>query len=85
MAGYHKMEIPRGVFGEFSKIQEEVLEIQDSIAQNCKIMELIELSDLYGAISGYLKKHHPEITMDDLAKMAEITGRAFESGGRNAN
>lgn len=54
MAGYHLREIPRGTYGELSKIKEEIEEIEDSIAQGCKVMELVELSDLYGAIEGYL-------------------------------
>ena len=85
MAGYHLMEIPRGKFGEFSKIEEEVLEIKDAIQQNAKVMVLVELSDLYGAIDGYLRMHHPGTTMEDLATMARITGRAFENGGRHAD
>lgn len=82
MAGYHLITIPRGEFGEFSKLKEEMLEIEDSIIQGCKLMELIELSDLYGAIDGYLSKHHPGITMEDLSKMSSITQRAFRSGAR---
>ncbi len=45
-------------------------------------MALVELSDLLGAIGAYLKKYHPSITMDDLAKMREITERAFINGRR---
>lgn len=82
MPGYHLRDIPRGQFGELSKIEEEIVEIKDSIEQGCKIMELVELSDLYGAIEGYLAKHHPNVTMEDLKSMAAITGRAFRNGGR---
>jgi len=45
-------------------------------------MELVELSDLYGAIKLYLEKHHPDTTMDDLKTMSEITARAFINGFR---
>ena len=45
-------------------------------------MELVELSDLYGAIDLYLKVHHPGISMEDLAIMSRITERAFQSGRR---
>lgn len=82
MAGYHIREIKKGSYGDFSKIKEEIDEIEDSIAQGCRIMELVELSDLYGAIEGYLEKYHPFITMNDLRSMSAITKRAFESGGR---
>ncbi|BBA65304.1 hypothetical protein [Xanthomonas phage XacN1] len=82
MAGYHLREIPRGTYGELSKIKEEIEEIEDSIAQGCKVMELVELSDLYGAIEGYLGKYHPTVTMEDLRVMSSITKRAFKSGAR---
>jgi len=81
MAGYHKKHIEKGVLGEFSKVLEEVEEIKDAIDQECKIMELVELSDLYGAIELYIEnKHH--ISMADLKKMSDITKRAFKSGAR---
>ena len=45
-------------------------------------MLLTELSDLYGAIKGFLEKHHPSITMDDLRLMNERTAEAFKDGSR---
>jgi len=80
--GYHLTEIPRGLFGDSSKILEEALELKDAELQGAKIMALIELSDLYGAMQGYLEKHHPNTTMEDLAKMSAITQRAFKNGHR---
>lgn len=80
--GYHLADIPRGEIGELSKLLEEVHEAIDAEAQGVKIMTLIELSDLYGAIELYLEKHMPEFTMSDLQKMAVVTRRAFESGAR---
>lgn len=50
MAGYHLKEIPRGTLGEFSKIQEEFNEFIDAHEQKCKLMELLELSDLVGCV-----------------------------------
>lgn len=82
MAGYHLNEIPRGTNGELSKIQEELLEAVDAEQQNCKIMLLVELSDMVGAIKLYLEKHHPEVNLEDLEIMADITARAFRSGAR---
>lgn len=82
MAGYHLRDIPKGIFGELTKIEEELEEIKDSIEQKSKLMELIELSDLYGAIQGYLEKHHPGVTMEELRIMSDITQRAFRSGAR---
>ena len=80
--GYHITKIPKGVLGESSKILEEVLELQDAELQNSRIMSLVELSDLHGAILKYLEKNFSDISMADLAKMSEITQRAFESGHR---
>lgn len=80
--GYHCADIPKGELGELSKILEEVAELKDAVQQGSKIMELVELSDLYGAIKLYLSKHHPNTTMEDLAIMNAITARAFINGFR---
>jgi len=81
--GYHLSEIPRGTVGESSKILEETLELQDAERQGAKIMALVELSDLVGAIELYLRNHHPSITVEDLITMAHITRRAFDNGRRS--
>lgn len=52
-AGYHIKEIQKGVLGEYSKIIEEFEEYNDALEQNCKIMQLVELSDLIGALEHY--------------------------------
>jgi len=80
--GYHISDISKGELGEISKIQEEVDELRDAALQGSKIMELVELSDLYGAIKLYLEKHHSGHTMDDLKTMSGITARAFTNGFR---
>lgn len=80
--GYHLAKIARGEFGESSKIFEEIDEFDDALQQGSQIMALVELSDVIGAIRGFLAKHHPSITLDDLVKMSDITHRAFESGAR---
>lgn len=79
---YHLDKIEKGVYGELSKIQEEILEALDADKQNCDVMVLVELSDTIGAIEAYLEKHHPTITLDSLIKMSNITKRAFKSGQR---
>lgn len=81
-AGYHLRAIPRGVFGKLSKIREEVEEVADAEAQQVAIMVLVELSDLYGAIEGYLAEHFPDMGMSDLAAMSAVTQRAFRNGQR---
>lgn len=65
--GYHRKEIPKGVYGEFSKIEEEFLELKDACEQDAKIMELCEISDLYGAIEAYVETKG--LSMDDIKKM----------------
>ena len=82
-SGYHLTNIDKGIFGEISKIIEETQELVDAAKQKSKIMELVELSDLYGAMQGYLAKYHPMVTMEDVAKMSAITQRAFRNGYRN--
>jgi hypothetical protein len=56
MSGYHLRTIPKGVLGEISKIHEEYEEVLDAIEQGSVIMELVELSDLYGAFESYTEK-----------------------------
>lgn len=80
--GYHLTHIPRGQYGEASKIIEECMEFEDALDQNCKLMALVELSDLVGAIKGYLHFNHPTLSLKDLEDMAFVTKRAFESGDR---
>ena len=80
--GYHLVHIEKGVLGELSKIREEVEELEDAAAQGVKVMELVELSDLIGAVKAYLIKHHPSSTLADLEAMAEVTSRAFRNGRR---
>lgn len=80
---YHKREIrPQGVWGTFSKIEEEIDEIRESIEQENKILELCELADLIGAIEGYLANKYPGITLKALKDMSDATQRAFKSGVR---
>lgn len=81
--GYHIGDIPKGIYGEPSKIKEETEEFMDAVAQGSELMALVELSDLYGAMRGYLKKYHPTIKMSDLEKMSKITRRAFKNGHRS--
>ena len=84
MGGYHLADIPKGTIGQSSKILEEVLELQDAEAQGCKIMGLVELSDIVGAVELYLEKNFPDISMKDLKRMSKITRRAFEDGTRKS-
>lgn len=81
--GYHLSEIRRGVYGELSKIVEELDEALDAENQKNSIMVLVELSDIIGAIDGYLlKKYEGKIGLADLIQMSLATSRAFRDGTR---
>jgi len=81
--GYHLTDIPKGEYGQLSKVIEEALELKDAMEQGQKIMCLVELSDILGAIEGYLEKHYGDtVTVTDLFNMSNATKRAFETGQR---
>ncbi len=81
-SSYHLKEIEKGILGEASKVREETEEFLDAVEQGCKIMALVELSDLIGAVKAYLNKYHPEVSLGDLELMESLTARAFKSGRR---
>lgn len=56
MPGYHLREIPRGTFGEYSKVEEEFEEFLDALEQNCNIMAFMELGDFLLALESYYLK-----------------------------
>lgn len=79
--GYHVTHITKGLFGEASKIEEEFQEWKAAINQEVKVLELVELSDLIGAIEGYVVNKF-SMTLDDLVKMKNLTAKAFLDGTR---
>ena len=79
--GYHLRQIPKGVYGEASKIIEEAMEFKDAMEQGSVVMGLMELADLVGAIKEYVM-NLGSLTLQDLEKMADITERAFRNGAR---
>jgi len=70
---FHKRKIKKGVFGELSKIQEELDEAFDAEEQGQDLVLIIELSDLVGACAGVAKKYG--ITLKQLVKFAELRSR----------
>lgn len=80
MAGYHLRKINKGVLGELSKIKEELEEAEDAQSQGVKIMLLVELSDMIGAIKAVAEKNGS--SLEDLLAMQAVTERAFKSGER---
>ena len=80
--GYHRYEIHKGELGDLTKVVEEVCEMVDAAHQGNKVMVLVELADLVGAIQAYLDRHHKGLRVYDLQTMAEATKRAFAEGYR---
>lgn len=81
--GYHLREIKtKGVYGDVSKVYEELEEFEESLEQGCKIMALLELSDAYGALEAVAVKMG--FNMEDLRKMSCATKRAFQDGTRES-
>ena len=81
MPGYHVREIQtQGRFGEPSKIREEVEELEEALEQQNRILAICELADIYGAVEAVADALG--VTMEDVAKMAAATKRAFEDGSR---
>jgi hypothetical protein len=79
--GYHVKKINKGVLGETSKIREELEELEDSLEQGNRIMALLEMSDIYGALEALVRSFGLE--MEDLKIMSEATIRSFISGERS--
>lgn len=78
--GYHLYSIPKGKLGDISKIKEEIEEYEDALKQDCKIMAMVELSDIYGALEALAENYN--LSMQDLATFSNITKRAFINGVR---
>lgn len=78
--GYHKRKIIKGVLGEFSKIKEEFMELEDAHEQGCSMLILCELSDLMGAIESYIEKNN--LSLQDLIQFSNMTKSAFKEGKR---
>lgn len=83
--GYHLVAIQKGELGELSKIQEELDELKDAMAQGSRIMAAVELADLVGALEAFMDRHLPGTTLDDLRKFSAITQRAFQNGRRQSH
>lgn len=79
---YHKKEISRGVYGEFSKVVEEFEELSDAFEQKDVILQLVEISDLLGAIEGYLESFG--VTLGDAISFSNKTKEAFRAGTRQS-
>lgn len=80
---YHLRPIQtQGIFGQTSKIKEELEELEEALEQDNRILALCELADLYGALEGFAVTLGTN--MLEVSKMAEATKKAFISGNRKA-
>jgi hypothetical protein len=79
---YHTRHIPKGVYGELSKVFEECDELKDADEQGNPILVLNELADIVGAIDGFVEKYHG-MGIEDVIKMMRLNQKAFESGHRS--
>lgn len=79
---YHKVEIKRGIIGEFSKIQEEFDELLDAIEQEDKVLQICELTDLIGAIECFSESKF-NLSLEDLIKFSNKTKIAFKEKKEN--
>lgn len=81
--GYHIKKIEtKGIYGEPSKIREELEEFEESMEQGNRIMALLELSDIYGALEAIAVKMNSN--MSELRIMSCATKRAFQNGLRES-
>lgn len=79
--GYHLRPIvTEGVYGEPSKIREELEELEEALDQDNRILALCELADLYGALEAVAESLGT--SMLEVSQMAAATRRAFQDGSR---
>lgn len=80
--GYHLRKIKTiGIYGEISKIKEELEELEEALEQDNKILAMCEIADLYGAVEEFAARYY-NLGMSDIAKMSDSTKRAFRDGSR---
>lgn len=80
---YHNIELPKGKYGEFSKVEEEFLELKDAWGKGSPVQSLVEAADLIGAIEGFVETQFKgTVTLADLLKMANDTKDEFKAGRR---
>lgn len=68
--GFHKRNITKGIYGQLSKIREELEEAEDALEQKQTVMLLVELADIVGACGGVAQ--HFNVTLDDLVAFAAL-------------
>ncbi len=70
MSDWHIRKIPKGTYGELSKIKEELEEAYDSEERGQILMLMFELSDIIGAAGGVAAKYG--MKLDDLVTFSKL-------------
>ncbi len=70
MSDWHLRTIPKGTYGELSKITEELEEALDSEERGQILMLMFELSDIIGAAGGVAAKYG--MKLDDLVTFSKL-------------
>lgn len=70
---FHEKPVTRGVYGEFSKIQEELEEAIDAAERGQTLLLRIELANLIGAVKGVADKYG--FNFYELAQFSELVSR----------
>lgn len=81
MISFHKDLIDKGIYGELSKITEELQEAYDAQTQGHKLMLLLELADIVGAVEGVLCKSYKDFSLEDLIKFQRLRSAVSVANG----
>lgn len=79
---FHVHPIRSGVYGELSKVQEELDEAVDAETRGQEILLLIELSDIIGAVAGVAERHGH--TLESLIQFSELRRSVFRQESEDA-
>jgi hypothetical protein len=70
----------RGVYGQFSKLEEEFAEMKEAYENSDSIALLTESSDFIGALEEFIEKQFPPLTLNDLILHSNNKKKAYAEG-----
>lgn len=74
---FHQRTITKGIYGQLSKVREELEEAEDALEQRQPVMLLVELSDIVGACAGVAEQFN--VTLDGLVAFAKLRSEVARS------